>query len=396
MIDSYLTLRYTFKCHIVFFREAMASKKALYRTIYEDLKEHIMLGAWPKGSQVPPEHILMANYHVSRVTTSHALKLLTKEGLITRHPGKGSFVAGAPPESSEQVAMPSHPVSIPAVGFVLPSLEFSFGPPMLTPLEWALQQQGLALAVACSYGSQEREEEAVTRLWSLGVRGLIVLPVNGQYYNREILRLHLDHFPLVLVDKSLPGVSIPCVATDNRLAAKELTSHLLELGHRRIAFYAPDPFQTSTLRDRFSGYQDAFTAHQLSFDTCLVQPLVGAEQPAAIAHVKTFVMDHPNITAVFAADDDLAMHWTRALNSLGKAVGHEVSVVTFDAHPTDDRPFLTTVVQDQRRLIEEALTILVSQWDNTREPRKSVLLPGTLRIGSSTGPVPASVSPPGH
>ncbi|NMP22755.1 substrate-binding domain-containing protein [Sulfobacillus harzensis] len=362
----------------------MVAKQRMYRTIYEDMKKYIIQGAWPKGSQVPPEHVLMAKYHVSRVTTSHALKLLTDEGLITRHPGTGSFVAGAAPESSEKSIALADPVSIPAVGFVLPSLDQSFGPPMLSPLESTLQEQGLTLALACSHGSQEQEEEAISRLWALGVKGIIVLPVNGQFYNREILRLHLAQFPLVLVDKSLPGVAVPCVSTDNRLAAAELTRHLLELGHKKIVFYSPDPFQTSTLRDRFLGYQDALEAYHIA-EVSLFQPIQGSSKAEAVQRVTEYLQDHPDVTGVFAADDELADHWVAALQALGKQLGKDVSLVTFDAYLTDNTPTLTTMVQDQARIIQEAFKILASQWDDTSESITSVSVPATLSVGGSTG-----------
>ena len=71
----------------------MASGKAfMYETIYNDLLEGIRNGTYPAGSRLPSEKELAGQYGVSRITSKKALELLAERGMISRMPGRGSFV----------------------------------------------------------------------------------------------------------------------------------------------------------------------------------------------------------------------------------------------------------------------------------------------------------------
>src|SRR5438045_8899272 len=109
-------------------------------------------------------------------------------------------------------------------------------------------------------GLQEQEERAIDRLMRLrAVDGLIVFPVNGEFYNASLLRVALEGYPLVLVDRYLKGINATAVYTDNTTAAKDLTGYVLDKGCDSVAFVSSHPNHTSSIEHRLIGFRTAFS-----------------------------------------------------------------------------------------------------------------------------------------
>lgn len=344
----------------------------------------------------------MASYGVSRVTTTRALQLLQGERLIVRKPGLGSFVADSPgvddtslapldPSQSDTGGEPSR-----FLGFVVPYLRYTFGPPLLAALEEVASRQGFALGLACSKGNQDQEEAAISRLVALGAEGLVIFPVNGEYYNPALLRLHLNRFPIALVDKRLPGIPLPTVTSNNQESAAALTRHLLNLGHRHIAYFSPNSDHTSTLQERFAGFRDTVEEAGIALsEAYILQPELWEHNDPTrnrrqLEVLMTFMRDHPEVTAAFASDDQLAEAWLEAVYGLGLKVPEDFSIVCFDGPPVRPRFWnWTSALQDQRGLAEAAFALIQRQLNHrAAELQPSTVVPAEIHLGQSSGPAP--------
>ena len=160
---------------------------------------------------------------------------------------------------------------------------------------------------------------------------MIIFPVYGEYYNERLLRLVLDHFPIVLVDRYLRGIPVCSVTTDNRKAAEELANHLIGLGHHRFAFITPPPAGTSSIEDRLLGVMAAIAEHELHFNTeqdiihayCT---LPGALTPATqnverdAESIRAYALNHPEVTAYVACEYPLGVLAQRVLTALDRCV----------------------------------------------------------------------------
>jgi len=388
----------------------------LYESVYNHIKKQIQERRYQPGDLLPTEQELMEQFGVSRMTTGRALQLLTLEGAIIRKPGVGTFVsdpsslsgdaahnADSPPAPTGfrlRGLGPGAPQVRGQVGFVIPFLGQSFGPTLLQELERGFSADKLTLSVACSYGSQEIEAEAVTRLVAAGAQGLIVFPVNGEFYNPAILRLHLEGLPIVLVDKQLTGIPVPCVTTDNAMAARRLTEHLIQLGHRCIAYFSQNWDDTSTLVERRAGFRETIEQYGLErspewdlltipWDSDTVDGL-DAKQVRVIAD---FLLSHPDVTAVFATDDRLAEYWVAAAVQTGRKVPHDLSIVCFDGPPPHAGHWaFTRALQDQETMAREAVRILSSllESDAVGDVSTVIRVPAHICIGESSGPIHAT------
>ena len=97
-------------------------------------------------------------------------------------------------------------------------------------LEQLARKAGYHLYPCFSYGNRELETQAIRYLRGIGAKGMFVMPCHGSYYNTEILRLVIDGYPTVLIDKKLDGISLDSVRTDNVQSMSRLVRYFAETG----------------------------------------------------------------------------------------------------------------------------------------------------------------------
>ena len=194
--------------------------------------------------------------------------------------------------------------------------------------------------------------------------------------------------PTVLISPGSGGHGLAQVGMDDTLAAEEVTNLLLSLGHRHIAFVQGD--QVASER-RQRGFERALRAHGLAPDPALVLPgRFDFDSGVAAAHALLSRSAPP--TAVFAANDDMALGVFAAAHRLGIAVPRELSVVGFD----DSRaatlvwPPLTTVRQPLAEMATAAVDLLLSEEmkPGAAGPPPARLLPHEVVVRGSTAAPP--------
>ena len=378
----------------------MANRRVLYQTVYRHLKQQIESGQLQAGEKLATEREIMETFGVSRVTTTRALQLLQSEKLIVRQPGRGSYVAQEDESDLRADPMQSQGSASDAVviGFVAPFLQYSFGPSILATMEEEVNRKHGVLAVMCSYGSQAKEEDAIKRLLDVGVKGLVVFPVNGEYYNPVILQLHLQGFPLVLVDKFLPGIPLSHVTTNNRQAAQLLTQELVDLGHRHIGYFSPKLDGTSTLSERHEGFLAALNDAGIPFlAEYFIEPIgwvspMGSQDARQIQELEDWLDRNPQITAVFASDDQLAQCLLAAVRHKGLEVPQDFSIVCFDGPPSNALFWaFTSALQDEHALARHATRIVFAKLQTGSEQETAAVeVPAKIHRGQSTATVPTS------
>jgi LacI family transcriptional regulator len=194
--------------------------------------------------------------------------------------------------------------------------------------------------------------------------------------------------PVVAVDPHTGPSHLPTIDSDNLRGAQLATEHLLDLGHRRIAFLAGRPdLQSAELRK--TGYLRALTAAGITPDEDLIR--IGAYDPevsAASAHALLTGPDRP--TAVFAANDISAIATVGAARELGLSVPDDLSVVGFDNVPESAlcSPPLTTVDQPIREMGHRAIRMLIALINGDDVERTHVTLDTGLVVRHSTRAVP--------
>ncbi len=236
----------------------------LYRTIAETLEQEI--ADHPELWRLDPEIQLAQRFQVGVSTLTRALSELVERGLIERSPGRGTFVKGR--QSHDAPDAEAHGLTR-VVGVVLPGIQDQFAGNLLHGVLRELHRLGWQALVGFSDDRQEIESDAIKRMREQQVDGLMIFPAEGEAYNDEILRLKVDKFPFLLLDRQLPGIEAPSVSADHFEAARQAVAYLANLGHRRIAFVSLSslfPLSTQSIVLRIEGFRDGMTGLVTSVD----------------------------------------------------------------------------------------------------------------------------------
>jgi len=192
--------------------------------------------------------------------------------------------------------------------------------------------------------------------------------------------------PVVAIDPHAGSADLPSVESDNLAGGLLATRHLIELGHRRIAFMAGRPdLESSRLRE--AGYRQALCEAGIEVDPSLVRRSDyrrdAAHQPAIELLSRP---DRP--TAVFAGNDLSAIGTMEAAQEMGLDVPGDVSVIGFDDIPEAARttPALSTVRQPIQQMGSAAVELLIALMDGRIPETTHVRLPTSLVIRGTTAP----------
>lgn len=371
----------------------MPERQPAYQLIYHNLLKAIKQQCYPVGSRLPTEQELCGQYGVSRITSKHALDMLAQEGLISRSKGRGSIVIRDPN------AAPASRDDGRILGLVIPDFSETFGIQMLYGFEQACADNDCAFALKRSRGDLMTERRAIDDLLKLGAAGIAVMPLHGEYYNESILKPIIEGFPIVILDRRYPGINGSFVGTDNLEAAALAAEHLIQLGHRTIAWVSPEMIQTSTLQDRVQGFTDAMARRGLSSNRGLWYTNVKSTLPLRntpkridedVKRLAEHLRAHPEITAVFAAEYNIAVLVERAARVLGLDIPGDLSLICFDAPMTfEARDAFTHIRQREKQIGREAVGLLLHMIQAGGEDGiQKITLPGELVIGKSTAPPP--------
>jgi len=371
-------------------------EQPLYKQLYTSILEEIKTGKLKRGDRVPSEKELADQFKVSRITSKKALETLVQAGLIERARGRGSFVSGQLPDLKQAVisvpdmattlnTVGNSPDSIqPLIGLILEDLSPSYGLRLLKAVEKRCSETNCHLLFKRTYGRRDEEEQAIHAFQQLNVDGLIVFPVHGDYYNVSLLRLALDAFPMVIVDRYLKRIEACAVYTDNKRAGQELTEYLLRKGHQSIGFVSPPEENTSTIEERIQGYSAAFIQHDLKFDpqhcfTNLYSTLPSSSLSNQIKMgdyqaLSDFIVQNPQLTAFIACEYNIAVILVAVLTSLGKHVPQDCEVVCFD-YPDEGvyPPLFTHILQDETLIGRQSVDLLLAQLKGEKVPLHNIV-----------------------
>ncbi|WP_213012181.1 LacI family DNA-binding transcriptional regulator [Actinoplanes toevensis] len=245
-------------------------------------------------------------------------------------------------------------------------------------------QEGYAITlIPVAVPTQDGVLGAFTRLGELAVDGVIVIM---EVHLLDAVELQLPPGVQVVVVDSDAGDRYPVVDTDQADGARQAVRHLLSLGHATV-FHVTGPAESYSSERRAQAWRDVLTEAGRP-----VPPVERGDWSAASGYEAGLrLAADPACTAIFAANDQMALGVLRALQENGRRVPQDVSVVGFDDLPESASylPPLTTVHQDFAEVGRRCVQGLLSQIRDDRGEPGTVLVPTTLVPRASTAPPPS-------
>ncbi|KQZ85102.1 transcriptional regulator [Microbacterium sp. Root166] len=250
----------------------------------------------------------------------------------------------------------------------------------LRAIESAARDAGYAIsAFSISDDEESQIDTGVVELVTQGVDALCVIAPRAS--SLDMLRQQSTGLP-TLVIKAEPDAEMHTAAVDQRAGAMAAVMHLIELGHRSIV-HLSGPLDWYDARAREQGWRDALADAGLT----IAPPVVGDwTSDYGYSFGKTY--DFADATAVFAANDQMALGLVHGLSERGLTVPGDISVVGFDDLP-DARHFLpplTTVRQDFTALGALALQIIIAAIEGEDIAEHDIIEPRLIVRGSSAAP----------
>ena len=279
-----------------------------------------------------------------------------------------------------------------ALGVILPDLYGEFFSELLRGIDLEAQRAGHALLVSSSHHDAHGVSIAV-RAMRGRVDGLLVMA--PEVSSASLATALPDGLPTVILNTASTAGAAAAVTVDNMGGTRVVVHHLAALGHQLVAFLC-GPSRNADAAARLRGYRTAMRAAGLIVHESLVLRGDFTEQGGWLAARALIASDGPRPTALFAANDAMAVGALLALHESGIDVPGDISVVGFDDIPIARyvTPSLTTVrvaidVLGARAaaLLFRALTDPMMQGYGHRE-----VIPAELLIRQSCGPPPAAAT----
>ena len=227
--------------------------------------------------------------------------------------------------------------------------------------------------------ASEELREAVYRLSHQAIDGLVV--VQAGRAGREHLILP-PSLPVAVSDSTLVDY-YPSASADQVGGVRHAVKHLLELGHRTVHHVCgPEDSQSSLIR------KATWSRTLQEAGVPVPEAVPGGWEAAAGYEAGLRLAADPEVTAVFCANDELALGLIRAMHEQDRRVPRDVSVVGFDGLAVGEYSFppLTTVRQDFKRYGREMVSLVLEQADGAVLDNRSVIIPTELLVRGSTAP----------
>ncbi len=365
----------------------MSTQPHAYKKIYDMLRSEIESGIYAQGERLPTEKELCERHGVSRITSKTALDLLAQHGIAERVRGSGTYVKQ--PEAAR--AGEPHP-SGNLIGVIMPDFNDAFGTGVLYGIDQMCAERGAYFLLRRSGNDPQGEHSCIEDMLAQGVIGLLVMAQHGEYYNNTILKLIVDHFPIVILDRKYRGVESNYVGTDNLAAAEQLADHLLDEGHRAIALISPHSVNTSTLEDRIAGFVNAYAKRSLHpnrnlWFTDVRSTLPMNSTPETIAQDKAELHAHfeanREITAVFAVEYKIAVLAREVAMERGLSVPGDLTIVCFDTPNASEYHSEFTCIKQRQEEIGRAgaqLLFELAQNPDANKEKRTLQLDAQLII----------------
>ena len=337
--------------------------------IYGEIRSKV----YSEKQKLPTLETLAGQYNTSVTTIRNAIAKLRADGVVYTIRGSGVYVS-----NTVKPVNKSDLDTIAVIIYFARRSSSQIG--LLNGITTYLNNKGYKVTLYnntyTGTGTRSRETEQVflEQLYQNPPAGILYYPVILHETMDCLIKLQLAGIPLVLLDKEASGLNIPSIESDNVNGGFLATMHLIEKGHRKIAFIASSGiYEASTERDRFAGYCKAMMQNNLELNTSHIFTesnhgiLLKSDKNKTNRLTEIIGRLHKDgVTGIFCINDDLAIQVINIMKSKKMTVPEDFSIVGFDNLEISEHldPPLSTIAQDFNEMGELAAQTVISLIKN--------------------------------
>ena len=318
--------------------------------LYSQVEEYIcklIYANMKKGvASIPSENAIAVQFNISRITSRRAIENLVTKGFLIRKKGSGTYInPDLSPENLRQFEKYDTPVA-PAeiykerrtLAVIVPDLKSRYILNLLDGIQEIATLNNWNIFLSVSKYSQTLEAELIKKSITYS-NALIIFPVNKEVYNREIIKLSLQQFPMVVIDNILNGLETSTVTSDNKTAAYKSTKYFISHGRKHIGIIS-QPFSSAfALKQRYIGYERALQDYGLPLEKRLILDSLEHYGENSSQLIKNYIASNPDLDAIIAFNYELGI---KTLKVLTRSSGHPSAddVIIFDEEFSEISEFL--------------------------------------------------------
>ncbi|GEM_PF-297327 len=375
--------------------------RPLYYKIQDDIKSLIKHRRLETGDKIPSERELGELYNASRSSIRKAIRDLIYEGVLSRIPGKGTFVSG------DTNSFPPASYKTGNIGFAVffssidrkrtditdttaenestsPSIPFYSD--VFEGANRELEKSGMHLLFFTGYQDAPTEvyrfKEFLKKIDGVIVCELATLKLANIFEKSRL--------PAVLISPSIDShpVKLDALLIDNRDGAYQATSYLIELGHRNIGLINHPTTHNVPATERLRGYKLALKRAGIEFDSARIEEGDWSMHSGYFA-MKRLMERKKDSTAIFATNDEMAVGAMKAIKEEGLRIPEDISVVGFDDSSLSTNTFisLTTIRVHRREMGRYAAQRLIQKTNEPTFIPIKVTFPTQIIKRGTTAPV---------
>lgn len=326
----------------------------LYKEIKDYLTELITANKHIPNYRLPSENQLAIKFSTTRITAKRALEELQDEGYIYRVHGKGSFIS---PEATERSELKGKDF----ICVLLPNIESLFIATLVDGIRQTLRTAGFHLIILSESVDELNSNNLIKRIVNLGIKGIIVFPNSHSRYNKDLLLLALNKFPVVFIDRTLHDFDVSSVTSDHNAIGKKATKLLFDRECKHVGFISMPAEYSSSVSKRITGYEQAhieegvrILPEQMLFIT--------KQDKDQVARITEFFRKNPNLDGLLTYGGSIGYNVYRAILKEGISVPQQLKVIFFDdeyAQYEDLLPFSPTCVSQRSTAIGQKAAELI-------------------------------------
>lgn len=293
---------------------------------YQDVQEELlrMISEMPPGAKLDSRVSLARRFSVNKTTLDHAVTELIGRGILYSKAKSGTYVSE---RIHEAIAEDTRPVTWTVI---IPNIINDTYPGIYLGIQTVTDRKGIQLILKSTEEDATREDGYLDSLNPKTTQGVIVIPtVREKTEDSAFFRAKAKGIPMVLCNRDIYPLDVPCVKSDNFLGGYLMTKHLISQGCRNIAFLSK--YYYVTTYERYAGYSLALQEAGLAVrnELCIWSYDVELKYEG-YEKTRELLQEYPEIDAVFCFNDRLAVGAISACIEAGRKVGKDIAVAGYD------------------------------------------------------------------
>lgn len=347
----------------------------IYVQISDELKRRIIEKKYVFGEFLPSERLLCEEFSVERATVRRSLELLVKEKLLTKIPGSGTKVV-LDLSQNKNIGMENENYNI---AFVLPSNTIDkITQPFNAGVFYHLEKECKREKYNLIYTGLTSDGGLSGILASRNLKGIIWMSRLPESYIKQAQQMGIAS---VLISNSIPGFT--SILVDNIEGSFQATDYLIKLGHRQIAFINGKSSYINAI-ERFDGFKRALSSNGIELEQDYIIE-GGWTFEGGYAAMASILKLHNKPTAVYAANDIMALGAVKAIREAGLDIPKDFSIIGFDDIEQGKylSPPLSTISTDLGLIARQCMKNLIEIINDDKFPSLKIVIPVNLVVRES-------------